>query len=73
MIDFPCHYPNCNRTFKRQANLTQHYNSQHRELTPDSEPDPALNYHTVYHPKLNGKYPWTLELSFLPNYFYNIL
>jgi hypothetical protein len=55
MLDFPCYYPGCNRTFKRQANLTQHYNAQHRELSPDSEPDPAFDFHTMYHPQLNGK------------------
>lgn len=54
MFDFPCLYPKCNRSFKSQSGLTRHYNSQHRELSPDSERDPALDFKTVYHPKLNG-------------------
>ena len=68
MIDFPCPYPNCDRTFKRQANLTQHFNCQHREISPDSEPDPALNFPTEYHPKLNGTF-WMLN-SFSSAYLY---
>ncbi|PPQ76696.1 hypothetical protein CVT24_010903 [Panaeolus cyanescens] len=44
--DFTCPDPNCNQSFKRSSNLRQHYNSQHRPLTPDSEPDPALEFET---------------------------
>lgn len=66
MLDFPCHFPNCNRTFKRQAYLTQHYNAQHRQLSPDSEPDPSLEFDTVYHPKLNGAYQ---TLFFIPSIY----
>jgi len=52
--DFPCTHPGCHRTFKRLNNRTQHYNAQHRPLSPDSEPDPAHQFQTKYHPKLNG-------------------
>lgn len=54
--DFPCTYPGCHRTFKRLNNRTQHYNAQHRPLSPDSEPDPAQQFQFKYHPKLNGTY-----------------
>lgn len=52
--DFPCTHPDCHRTFKRPNNRTQHYNAHHRPLSPDSEPDTALQFKTTYHPKLNG-------------------
>ena len=52
--DFPCTHLGCSRTFKRQSNRTHHYNTEHRPLSPDSEPDPALRFRVKYHPKLNG-------------------
>lgn len=52
--DFPCAHPGCHRTFKRPNNRTQHFNAHHRALSPDSEPDPTLQFQTTYHPKLNG-------------------
>jgi hypothetical protein len=54
--DFPCNYSGCHRTFRRLNNRTQHYNAHHRPLSPDSEPDPAHQFHIKYHPKLNGMY-----------------
>ncbi|KAF9549689.1 hypothetical protein CPC08DRAFT_769029 [Agrocybe pediades] len=53
-VDFLCPYPGCNRTFRRRENLSQHYNAQHREISPDPEPDPQLDFTTLYHPKLNA-------------------
>ena len=52
--DFPWNYSGCHHTFRRLNNRTQHYNAHHRSLSPDSEPDPAHQYHIKYHPKLNG-------------------
>ncbi|KAF7762482.1 hypothetical protein Agabi119p4_9075 [Agaricus bisporus var. burnettii] len=63
--DFSCPYPGCDRTFKRLCSRTQHYNAVHRPLSPDAEPDPALEFHTRYHPKLNAL-PCDQEGIFLP-------
>ena len=54
--DFPCTHPGCHRTFKQPSNWTQHYNAHHHPLSPDSEPDPAHQFHIKYHPKLHGMY-----------------
>ncbi|KDR66445.1 hypothetical protein GALMADRAFT_147875 [Galerina marginata CBS 339.88] len=63
--DFPCTHPGCHRTFKRPSNRTQHYNTHHRSLSPDSEPDPAHENHIKYHPKLNAL-PCDKDGNFLP-------
>lgn len=54
LSDFPCLYPGCGRTFRRQGNLTTHYNIYHRELTLETEPPPQFRSTKKYHPKLNG-------------------
>ena len=51
---FPCSQPGCHRSFSHPSGRTRHYNAHHRPLSPDSEPDPALEFSTQYHPKLNG-------------------
>ena len=51
---FPCPQPGCHRSFAHQSGRTCHYNTHHCPLSPDSEPDPALEFSTQYHPKLNG-------------------
>ncbi|KAF8812067.1 hypothetical protein BYT27DRAFT_7221263 [Phlegmacium glaucopus] len=63
--DFPCTHPGCHRTFKRPSNRTQHYNTHHRLLSPDSEPDAAHEFHIKYHPKLNAL-PCDKDGNFLP-------
>jgi hypothetical protein len=55
--DFPCVYPSCNHTFTQLSSRTQHYNAVHCLLSPDAEPDPALEFNIRYHPKLNGMWP----------------
>ena len=67
--DFPCTHPGCDCTFKRPNNRTQHYNAHHRPLSPDSEPDPAHQFHIKYHPKLNG----TFLFNFVEDSAYNTL
>lgn len=52
--EFPCIHPNCDHIFSHQSFWTQHYNSCHQPLSPDAEPNPALEFHIQYHPKLNG-------------------
>ncbi|KAF8812150.1 hypothetical protein BYT27DRAFT_7252110 [Phlegmacium glaucopus] len=63
--DFPCTHPGCHRTFKRPSNRTQHYNTHHCLLFPDSEPDPAHEFHIKYHLKLNAL-PCNKDGNFLP-------
>ena len=52
--DFPCAHPGCHHTFKCCNTGTQHYNAHHHPLSPDSEPDPAHQFHIKYYLKLNG-------------------
>ncbi|KAF8149101.1 hypothetical protein B0H34DRAFT_791595 [Crassisporium funariophilum] len=63
--DFPCTHQGCNRTFKSQGGRTQHCNTHHRMLSPDSELDPSLDFTTKYHPKLNAL-PCNINGTFLP-------
>jgi hypothetical protein len=53
---FPCLHPGCHQTFSRLNSRTQHWNTQHRPLSPDSEPDAAHEFQFQYHPKLNGTF-----------------
>lgn len=52
---FICFHSGCPQTFKSESGRTRHYNTIHREPSPDSEPDPAFEFSTHHHPKLNGK------------------
>ena len=73
--DFPCAHPGCHHTFKCWNTGTQHYNAHHHPLSPDSEPDPAHQFHIKYYLKLNGtvciqfilwKMPCSFHLIALP-------
>lgn len=51
---FICFHPGCRQSFNSQSGRTRHYNAKHREPSPDSEPDPAFEFSTYHHLKLNG-------------------